>query len=115
VKNVYLDILDYQNAGLTADHILAVFEALNYDSCIDHGLVEHLGATGSKLGLLGQNINIKLHQAVYYIKIKGYLSAVDLLKEAASIPSSKIANSELLKQHLFSALSSDEIEGDIKT
>jgi hypothetical protein len=52
VRNVYLDILDYQNAALTAEHILAVFETLNYESYIDHGLVEHLGATGSKLGLL---------------------------------------------------------------
>jgi hypothetical protein len=58
-------------------------------------------------------VNIKLHQAVYYIKIKGYLSAVDLLKEAAAI-NSKIGKSELLKQHLFTALSNEEIEGDIR-
>jgi hypothetical protein len=113
VKSVYLDILDYANAGLKAEHIVAVFEALNYELCIDHGLVEHLGATGTKLGLMGQNINIKLHQAVYYIKIKGYLTAVDLLKEAPSSPAT-ISTSELFKNHLFPALSSEEIEETIR-
>jgi len=50
---------------------------------------------------------------VYYIKVKGYLSALDLIKEAAAI-NSKIGNSELLKQYLFSALSSEDIEADIR-
>ena len=113
VLKVYLDILDYQNAGLNAEHVLAVFESLNYGAYIDHGLVEHLGSIGSKLGLLSQNSNIKLHQAVYYVKVKGYLSAVDLIREASGI-NGKIGKSELLKNHLFSALSSEEIEGDIR-
>lgn len=113
VRNIYLDILDYQNSALTADHILAVFESLSYETCIDHALVEHLVQTGTKLGVMGDNINIKLHQAVYYVKVKGYLTAVDLIKEAAAL-NSKVAKSELLKTHLFSALSSQEIEASIR-
>lgn len=119
VIKVYLDILDYERAGLRAEHILAVFKSLNYESYVDHSLVQQLGATGSKLGLLAKNANIKLHQALYYYKVKGYLSAVDLIKEAGSLlkgnSAVKLENSELLKQHLFAPLVADQqLDQDIK-
>ena len=41
----YLDILDYKNTGLTAQHLHKVFEAQDYNVAIDHALVEHLGKT----------------------------------------------------------------------
>ena len=46
----YLDILDYQVADLKEEHLAMVFESLNYESAIDHALVEHLGRVAGKLG-----------------------------------------------------------------
>jgi hypothetical protein len=112
VRQAYLDILDYEGAQLTKETIAAVFESLDYTLNVDHGLVEHLGSTGSKLGLL-KDAGIKAHQAGYYYKVKGYLTAVDLLKEAASI-SGKIPNSDVLKTHFFSTIATAEIDAEVK-
>jgi hypothetical protein len=54
VIKVYLDILDY--GGLTREHLTAVYEALDYDSYIDVGLVQHLGTLGQQ-----GDPTIKLH------------------------------------------------------
>lgn len=59
-RDVYMNILDYEKAGLTTEHIKKVFESLDYALCIDHGLVEHLGMTGSRLGLL-KDASVKAH------------------------------------------------------
>jgi hypothetical protein len=86
----YLDILDYQVAGLKEEHLALVFESLNYESAIDHALVEHLGSVAGKLGF-AQDATLKLHQALYFYKAKGYLSAADILKEVSgSSSTSKI-------------------------
>lgn len=46
---------------------------------------------------------MKAHQAAYFFKIKGYLSAADVLKEIAANKQDKsvIESSELLKKELF--------------
>ena len=93
-----------------------MFESLNYESAIDHALVEHLGKTAGSLGF-AQDATIKFHQALYFFKSKGYLSAVDILKEvAASSSKTKIGNSEQLKNQLFTPLfdPANEIDADIK-
>ena len=56
----YLDVLDYSKAGFKAEHLIKVFESLNYEVSIDHALVEHLGRTAGKLGF-AQEPNIKMH------------------------------------------------------
>jgi len=68
---------------------------LNYEVAIDHALVEHLGRTAKAIGV-DQDATIKMHQAVYFYKVKGYLSAADLIKEVAANKQStaKIASSE---------------------
>ena len=38
VINAYCDIIDYNNSGLTLDHIKMVFESLNHVEQIDHCL-----------------------------------------------------------------------------
>jgi hypothetical protein len=116
VIHAYLDILDYQSAGLTAEHLSMVFESLNYESAIDHALVEHLGKIATVLKS-AHDATLKLHQALYFYKSKGYLTAVDILKEvAASSNSSKIGNSEQLKNQLFTPIfdAANEIDADIK-
>ena len=117
VIHAYLDILNYQTAGLKAEHLAMVFESLNYESAIDHGLVEHLGKTAGTLGF-AQDATLKLHQALYFFKSKGYLSAVDILREvAASSSQSKIGNSEQLKSQFFTPLfdAATEIDADAKS
>ena len=79
-KFAYIDILDYQNAGLTSDHLSIVFDTFDYDLAIDHVLASHIGSTAVKLGV-SNNSALKMHQALYYYRVKGYLSAVDILKE----------------------------------
>lgn len=110
----YLDILDYQSAGLTATLLLKVFNSLNYDVAIDHALVDHLGKTAKSLGF-SANASVKAHQAAYFFKIKGYLSAADVLREIAANKQDKtvIESSELLKKELFtSGLFDGSIEVD---
>lgn len=112
----YLDILDYQAAGLKAEHLAMVFESLNYESAIDHAVVEHLGKTAGKLGF-AQDATLKAHQALYFYKTKGFLSAVDILKEvAASSSRSKIGLSEQLKNNFFANVfdAATEIDAEIK-
>ena len=116
VIHAYLDILNYQTAGMMAEHLSMVFESLNYESAIDHGLVEHLGKTAGNLGF-AQDSTIKLHQALYFFKSKGYLSAVDILKEVgASSSQTKIGTSEQLKNQFFTPLfdTANEIDADAK-
>ena len=50
VIHAYLDILNYQVAGLKPEHLAMVFESLNYESAIDHALVEHIGKIAGVLG-----------------------------------------------------------------
>lgn len=110
----YLDILDYEASGLTAQHLQKVFESFDYSANIDHALVEHLGKTAAKLGL-ASDATLKMHHALYFYKVKGYLSSVDLLKEVAT-GSSKIGKSELLKKEFFAAFFADAtITEDIKS
>lgn len=106
VVHAYLDILDYQSAGLKVDHLAMVFESLNYESAIDHALVEHLGRTAGKLGF-AQNATIKLHQALYFYKSNGFLTSADILKEVAASSGSKIGKSEQLKKEFFANLFDD--------
>lgn len=82
-----------------------VFEALDYEAAIDHALVDHLGRTASKLGLSNDN-TLRLHQALYFFRVKGYFSAVDILKEigASNQTSGRIGKSEGLKKFLFASL-----------
>ena len=58
------------------------FESLNYEKAIDHALVEHLGKTANALKF-AHDPTLKLHQALYFYKAKGYLTAVDILKEVS--------------------------------
>jgi hypothetical protein len=104
VINAYLDILDYKNAGLTVKHLHQVFEAQDYEKAIDHALVEHLGKTAKSLGVQN-DATLKSYQAAYFLKIKGSLSAADLLREIAANKQdqSVIGTSELLKKELFTA------------
>lgn len=97
-----MDILDYKSAGLTAAHLLKVYNSLNYEIAIDHALVAHLGQTTLTLGF-GSDASLKAHQAAYFFKIKGYLSAADILKEIAANKHDKsvIESSEILKKELF--------------
>ena len=116
-KFAYIDILDYQNAGLTSDHLSIVFESFDYDVAIDHGLANHLGQTAVKLGVSNSS-GLKMHQALYYYRIKGYLTAVDILKEiSASNASGKIGKSETLKKFFFDSLfdAASQIDADVKT
>lgn len=116
VVNAYLDILNYQTAGLKAAHLLKVYESLNYESAIDHVLVEHLGRTATKLGFI-HDPNLKLHQALYFYKVKGYLSAVDILKEIfIAKEGGQIANSEQLKTQFFASIfdAATEIDAEAK-
>jgi hypothetical protein len=119
VINAYLDILDYKSAGLTPSHLLKVFNSINYEKAIDHALVDHLGKTAKTLGF-GQDASLKAHQAAYFFKIKGYLSAADVLKEIAANKQdkSKIESSELLKKEIFTSGLFDgsiEIDADIRS
>lgn len=115
VGHAYLDILDYESAGLTSAHILKVFESFEYDSRVDHALFEQLVAAGSKLGLLAE-ANVKLHQAAFYMKTKGYLTAADLINEAGTLKGALIGKSELLKKHLFGPIFAAEggVDADVK-
>jgi hypothetical protein len=67
-------------------------------------LVEHLGKTAKSLGFQNDAF-VKSYQAAYFLKIKGYLSAADLLREIAANKQdqSTIGSSELLKKELFNA------------
>lgn len=60
VIQAYLDILDYSSAGLTAAHLLKVFNSLNYEVAIDHALVDHLGKTAKSLGF-SADASLKAH------------------------------------------------------
>jgi len=109
VIDAYLDILDYANAGLTEQHLQMVFESLDYDTAIDHGLVAHLWATTGSLSLQSDP-TIRLHQALYFYKTKGYLSAVDLLKDISGV----IGSSEILKKEFFAHIFTDALDADVK-
>lgn len=116
VGHAYLDILDYAAAGLTSAHLLKVFESFEYASRVDHAMFEQVVAVGAKLDLLAQP-TIKLHQAAYYVQIKGYLTAVDLINEAATLKGEPIGKSELLKKYLFEPIFAAEpaIDADVKS
>lgn len=51
VIQAYLDILDYETSGLTAQHLQMVYDSFDYELAIDHALVVHLSQTAKKLGL----------------------------------------------------------------
>ena len=89
---------------MTASHLLKVYNSLNYEVAIDHLLVAHLGQTAISLGF-GSDSSLKAHQAAYFFKIKGYLSAADILKEIAANKQDKsvIESSEILKKELFTS------------
>lgn len=52
-----------------------------------------------------------LNQAVYNLKVKGYLTSADLVKEAAEVlknDGDSLGQSEFLKKELFAYLASEE-------
>ncbi len=60
-----------------------VYDSFDYDLAIDHALVVHLSQTAKKLGI-SADPSLKAHEALYYYKVKGYLTAVDLLREVST-------------------------------
>ena len=100
-------MLDYKNSGLTSDHIWKVLESQDYDNVIDHFVVNHLIKLAETKPGCGLNGNIKMQQAAYFWKSKGYLSAVDIMKELAQ-KQEKIANSEQVKKELFGKIFGEE-------
>ena len=61
---------------------------------------------------------MKLNHALYYFKVKGYLSAVDIIREIGHMRG-KISKSEIIKKELISGifdeaqLSDQEIRGQL--
>jgi len=97
VIDAYLYSLEYNE--FTVSHLLKVLENQRYDLFIDHALIQHvfkeIEARNAK-----NDPMFKLHQALYYMKTKGYLSAVDLINDMAS-QQTPIPNNEFLKENLF--------------
>ncbi|CDW83639.1 UNKNOWN [Stylonychia lemnae] len=98
VVDAYLLTLDYST--LSEDHLIKVYESQDFESHIDHGLYKHLNAQVEKRQI--KNAQIKLNQALYNLKIKGYLTSADIIMEVGSDSQvTKIENSEFIKKELF--------------
>ena len=77
--NAYLDILDYDKELAYDGTILQkVAECISYSEAIDHVLFGHVREQMEK-----HSLDWRLHSAIYYLNIKGGLTAVDLLKALA--------------------------------
>ena len=112
----YLDILDYAKADLKVEHLRAVYESLDYESAIDHSLVDHLGKSAARIGAT-DDATLKAHNALYFYTIKGYLTVADLLKEIThSKNESLVGNSEVLKKGLFAHIfnPTTQLDSDVK-
>ena len=92
--NAYLDILDYERELSYDSTVLQkVLECISYSEAIDHVLFGHVKEQMEKYGL-----DCRLHSAIYYLNIKGGLTAVDILKALADDATvDKIQNSEAFK------------------
>lgn len=82
--DAYLDILDYDNAGLTQSHFQKVFDSLSHKDQIDHMLFTHLTEKSQKLLTSSDQATLKPYHALYYFIVKGYLTTADILKEMAA-------------------------------
>lgn len=66
--------------NLTAEQLVKVYESQDFETLIDHGVYKHLASLVEKRGLQTHS-RIRLNQAVYNYKIKGYLTVADLISE----------------------------------
>ena len=104
VINAYLDILDYdRELNYDSTVLQKVVECISYSEAIDHVLFGHVKEQMEKY-----NLDTRLHSAIYYLNIKGGLTAVDLLKAIADDTTvSKLPNSEAFKSDFIEKLTSE--------
>ena len=101
VINAYLDILDYdRELNYDSTVLQKVVECISYSEAIDHVLFGHVKEQMEKY-----NLDTRLHSSIYYLNIKGGLTAVDLLKAIADDTTvSKLPNSEAFKSDFIERL-----------
>eukprot|EP00347_Sterkiella_histriomuscorum_P011076 403373843 len=105
VIEAYLYCYNYN--VLTTDHLIKVYESQDFETLIDHGLYKHLYNQVEKKGLQN-NVRIKLNQAIYNLKIKGYLTTADIINTISQL-TGKIENSEFIKKELFDKITGDSL------
>ena len=104
VINAYLDILDYdRELSYDSTVLQKVAECISYSEAIDHVLFGHVKEQMEKYSL-----DTRLHSAIYYLNVKGGLTAADLLKALADDKKvSKLPNSEAFKSEFIEKLTSE--------
>lgn len=107
VVEAYLDTLDYAKE-LNDSAFVKVLESVSFEEAIDHVLYGHV-----KEQMDARSLDSRMYMSVYYLNVKGGLTAADLLNEIAQDRTvTKVDNSELFKTELVDKVFSDEAPMD---